>query len=306
MKDDARLTFHPAADTFPLMNEAELKELAADIKAHGQIDPIWTLDGMIIIGRNRFNACRVAGIEPRIEAFKEGWNGDPLTLVISSNRHRRHWTPAQLAWIGLSLAEPTRDAFPKSRADNTDRAGETEFSSALPSRARARHDINKLFEHDTGRSSTSVGESPPWFKKWRKPEMTHAEAAHRMSINIDQIRTAADVKKVALAGIVDAIKDGRIRTIGHAYSIVTPDKDEKRDGVLSGHKQRAWLADPRNMPRKPRQRTTGRTIEITDRALKALSDARAAAITEILLPKTNRALALEGRRLQYVPIKVGS
>ena len=64
-----RLRFHPAADIFPLMkeNSPEFKDLLADIvKTRGLIEPCRTLDGMLIIGRNRHNACRVAGIEPWI------------------------------------------------------------------------------------------------------------------------------------------------------------------------------------------------------------------------------------------------
>jgi hypothetical protein len=101
-----RLPFHPAADTFPLMTKAEFKAFAADIKEHGLLDRILTTpDGMIICGRNRYNACLAVGVEPRFDALPNGWNGDPLALVISSNRYRLHWTGAQLAFIGLGLAE---------------------------------------------------------------------------------------------------------------------------------------------------------------------------------------------------------
>jgi hypothetical protein len=88
--DRAEWPFHPAADIFLLLDKTspEFKALAADIKAHGLVEPIQTLDGMIIIGRNRYNACLAASVEPWIEALPEGSNGDPLALVISSNRHR--------------------------------------------------------------------------------------------------------------------------------------------------------------------------------------------------------------------------
>src|SRR4051794_25878741 len=58
---------HPAADLFPMMSDAELAELAADIKKNGVRVPIelyyeadaagcWVLDG-----RNRLDAMELAG-----------------------------------------------------------------------------------------------------------------------------------------------------------------------------------------------------------------------------------------------------
>jgi hypothetical protein len=203
--DRAEWTFHPAAQIFPLLDEAspEFKALATDIKAHGLLEPIRTLDGMIIIGRNRYNACLMTGAELWIEPFPDGFNGDPLDLVISSNRHRRHWTQAQLAWIALGLAETSHGDTGRFRADSSKRAQPID--------------------------SSQVG----IFPTWSKPEMTQADAAKRMSVNIDQIRTAAAVKKAALPEIRAAIENGKIKTINHAYIIVTPDKDEKHDGVTS-------------------------------------------------------------------------
>lgn len=99
------LPFHPAAELFELMDDVELEVLAADLVENGQQEPIRTLDGMIIIGRNRFRACSLKGLTPWIEPYSEGFNGDPRSLVISSNRHRKHLTPALLAWTALSLVE---------------------------------------------------------------------------------------------------------------------------------------------------------------------------------------------------------
>ena len=61
----AHLPVHPAADLFPLMSEAELKELAEDIKANGLIDPIVTWakdDNLLLDGRNRLDAMAHAGL----------------------------------------------------------------------------------------------------------------------------------------------------------------------------------------------------------------------------------------------------
>jgi hypothetical protein len=138
--------------------------------------------------------------------------------------------------------------------------------------------------------------------------MTQAAAAAEIGINVDQIRTYADVKKApALPGIVDAIDDGRIKTVHHALSIVTPDADEMREGMTSEQKQKLWLKDPRNIQFKVRQRKPpGPTIPITASAIKALSDAERFALMDKLAPGANRYGAVEGWHWQRVSIKVGS
>ncbi len=57
MSDEA--LFHPVANIFPLMGEAELDALAEDIRANGLREPVWLhRDGRIVDGRNRWLAWR--------------------------------------------------------------------------------------------------------------------------------------------------------------------------------------------------------------------------------------------------------
>jgi ParB-like chromosome segregation protein Spo0J len=79
---------HPAADLFPLMGAAELKELADDITKRGLQEPI-SRDkaGVIYDGRNRLAACHKAGAQPR---FTEVVVDDAVAFVISRNIRRRH------------------------------------------------------------------------------------------------------------------------------------------------------------------------------------------------------------------------
>jgi hypothetical protein len=90
------LLAHPAAELFPMMGEAKLAELAADIKANGLLDPI-ILDAegkSIVDGRNRYAACQIAGVAPRFDRL----NGeDPEQVSISRNGKRRDLTAAQRA-----------------------------------------------------------------------------------------------------------------------------------------------------------------------------------------------------------------
>jgi ParB-like chromosome segregation protein Spo0J len=58
--------YHPAADIFPMMDlqSQEFKDLVTNIREHGQIEPCVLHEGMILDGRNRFLACKAAGIPP--------------------------------------------------------------------------------------------------------------------------------------------------------------------------------------------------------------------------------------------------
>lgn len=88
---------HPLADIFPMMPEDELAALAADIKANGLIHPIMLdKDGELLVdGRNRLKACKLAGVEPHFERL----NGlDPISFIFSSN-DRRDMTQGQRAVV---------------------------------------------------------------------------------------------------------------------------------------------------------------------------------------------------------------
>ena len=87
---------HPYADAWPLLGEDELAELAEDIRANGLLDPIVTLDGLILDGRNRYAACGLSGVEPITEAFS-GTDDEALAFVQSVNGARRHQSKGSLA-----------------------------------------------------------------------------------------------------------------------------------------------------------------------------------------------------------------
>jgi hypothetical protein len=84
-KPAAKRRNHPFADAFPLLEGPALRELADDVKAHGLLEPIVELDGMILDGRNRYVACQIAGVEPRFVPFDGTVGRDPLEFVISRN-----------------------------------------------------------------------------------------------------------------------------------------------------------------------------------------------------------------------------
>jgi hypothetical protein len=102
------LEFHPLADIFPLMEGEAFEDFKADIKARGGIlEPIITLDGKILDGRNRWRASKAARI-PIPDSVNKPYNaralGPPLAWVISKNLKRRHLNESQRSWVAAKVA----------------------------------------------------------------------------------------------------------------------------------------------------------------------------------------------------------
>lgn len=94
------MEFHPIANVWPLMHEEALQELSEDIRQNGQLNPIWLYEGKILDGRNRWTACRLAGVTPITKEYK----GDsPTAFAVSLNDKRRHMNKGQLGAVAVEL-----------------------------------------------------------------------------------------------------------------------------------------------------------------------------------------------------------
>jgi hypothetical protein len=101
----ATLPIHPAAELFPLMSPAELKDLAEDIKKSGVLANnvvVWRENSdsprQLLDGRNRLDAIEIAEegpIDPMDYAEELNSSVDPYAYVISANIKRRHLTAKQ-------------------------------------------------------------------------------------------------------------------------------------------------------------------------------------------------------------------
>jgi hypothetical protein len=141
-----KIKVHPAADLFPMMSQAELQELAHDIREHGLRRGVvfWTPESVessisrkppeeiyLLDGRNRLAALELAckDEEERIEAIQNAIyidpeqsgfasllyaDVDPYAYVISANIRRRHLTAEQKREIIAELL--------KQRPERSDRA----------------------------------------------------------------------------------------------------------------------------------------------------------------------------------------
>lgn len=104
MLNGGDLEFHPLADLFPLIEGQEFQGLVDNIRENGLLEPGDLYEGKILEGRNRYRACRAAGVECR---FKQYTGNDPLGYVISKNIMRRHVMTEQRAMLAASLEQGT-------------------------------------------------------------------------------------------------------------------------------------------------------------------------------------------------------
>ena len=83
------MEFHEVASIFPILQGDEYRALRDDIAANGLLEAIWTYQGKIIDGRNRYIACMDLEIEPRYQEWNG--NGSLVTFIISSVSQYRNY-----------------------------------------------------------------------------------------------------------------------------------------------------------------------------------------------------------------------
>ena len=144
----AVLPVHPAAELFPLMSKAELRELADNIEADGLLEKatlIWENGVLKLLdGRNRVDALELLGRKifvskyssdaigeplkrmtrkkrsealaadhdrssPSVEFFETASVDNPFAFVLSKNVHRRHLTPEQKRPLIVELVKASAE-----------------------------------------------------------------------------------------------------------------------------------------------------------------------------------------------------
>ena len=106
--------YHDLCLLFPPADEMTIDQMAYDIQTNGLSEPVVLYQGKILDGRNRYLACKKAGLKPRTVEYT---GKDPLSFVISKNLHRRHLTNAQKAMMASRILREKG-----SKASTTERA----------------------------------------------------------------------------------------------------------------------------------------------------------------------------------------
>ena len=121
---------HPAAQRYPRCDRNELKALIASIRKQGQRHAIELCDGKILDGRNREEACKELGIEPKYVDVTAEASADPIAYVDAKNVHRRMLSKGQIAVVAVRTEFRDRDAWPKHGGSRTASDGDRHLTYA--------------------------------------------------------------------------------------------------------------------------------------------------------------------------------
>lgn len=125
---------HPLATAAAEYSPEALENLAKDIKTNGLILPITIYHGKILDGRNRYEACKIAGVEPHFKFLPQ--DAHPVEFIISVNDNRRHSSPSQRAMFYLELFRIWEEMSPSDKTPSqVEKAKLIRVSTATVSRA---------------------------------------------------------------------------------------------------------------------------------------------------------------------------
>ena len=212
---------HQAADLFPMMLEAELRNLADDIKANGLNHPVVVYEGQVLDGRNRSRACEMAGVEVRTEEWVDPGCG-PVAYVVSQNIHRRHLTATQRAALAVDLLPELEAEAEARRIEKRSKDPRPQiFADEKESRQAAADlvQVNRQYVSDAKKIGAS---SPELLEQMRSGEISLRDA-QREAKRVVQANDAADPEKwterekamrqkmeAGLAVVVNLKTDGRL------------------------------------------------------------------------------------------------
>jgi hypothetical protein len=202
---------HPTAEMFPPMTSEEFAALADDIEVNGLLEPITTLDGMILDGRHRDRACRERGVKPIYVAWDPKCGVTPLEWVVSRNLHRRQLTVAQKAALAVELMGPIVEAARQRQRDAGKKFGRGNSllsrDPKLLERGRSAEIAAPLF----GVSPASIArlarvqrEDPAVFARAKAGEITVERA--RTLVGLLPSRTPARNTKIKLRQVLDPLR----------------------------------------------------------------------------------------------------
>ncbi len=155
------------------------------IRQNGLLEPILLCEGMVLDGRNREQACKLAQVAPRFEQWN-GRGGSPILFVLSKNLHRRHLTTSERGAIAAEAALLLRAETKKTQGYRRDLIEKTN-SSTLPQKGDTSGRAAKLAAKTLKVGQRLVEDAlyvkrhaPEEFERIKRGEVTVGEARRRL------------------------------------------------------------------------------------------------------------------------------
>jgi ParB-like nuclease family protein len=196
------MQFHSVASIFPMMSVEEFKALKESIQARGQRNPIYTYEGKIVDGRNRYQACTELGVKPRFEE----WDGNGLLVdfVWDMNAGRR-----QLTGGALRLAAGRYTIEREKEANQRQVSGLRHVSSSRP--IGRDDEIKELGDFGSSRS----------------------KAAQKFGVGEGSVQRAVSVLKYGVPELAQAVESGQV-TVNAAAEIAKRPREEQKEYIAQG------------------------------------------------------------------------
>jgi hypothetical protein len=215
----AKLLPHKLCSIFPSMKAEDLGRLRKSIRDHGfdKTRPIVLLDGLILEGKNRYEAAHEEGmkdIEIPQREFNIKKDGDPILFVMKENLARRHMTPAQCAAAGVDLVDAWK-AAEAAEAELAKQKGEKAPKKAKGSKVHKAAKIVGASPRQVAAAAAIKKADPKKFEKIKTGEssVNKADKAAKAKKDAEAKKTdpfkdaCATIDKVLGAGFSDSIKN---------------------------------------------------------------------------------------------------
>jgi len=228
----ATYTAHPAAEAFPLLDEARLTQLTADIAANGQLAPVtlwkdadgatWLLDG-----RNRVRACLAAGVQ----VASVWWDGDHTwAYVWSCNGERRDLDEGQRAAIKLDIDKGEQAYLQERRGGDRKSAQAKEKQSGTVATLKTREKLAKAAQVSprTAQKAITVKKKAPALHKQVVAGEVQLSQAYREVVKADKQAKQAEAAKQAPPAALDdrwlpcRIEDAELQPEGYDLVLTDP------------------------------------------------------------------------------------
>jgi hypothetical protein len=258
------IAVHPAAELFPMLDDADLGMLADDIRKNGLIEPIILHQDQVLDGRNRLAACKRAGVEPQFITMDD--LASPVVYVLSRNLHRRHLSVSQRAAIAADIVPMLQEEakhrqggsgrFGSMSIDDEPQDAETDTTpKEIPVKGRSAEIAAKhlnVSPASVQRAITVKKSDPEKFEQVKRGEITVNAAA-------DEVREKHELSTKRNQQLADSAKHKMVTALSTANGICIGLEGldvEKVSAACDAKEIREWAEKARELANKLRKFAT--------------------------------------------------